>query len=755
MRLPTFLPKLLIVPKHLWHWLLHSQWLGRVALIVAVLGVLVAVFSLAAAAGNNRAWTQHYNVLLWLNVGMIVCLLILVLALLGRLLLRLKKARFGAQLTLKFASSFALLGILPGVLVYCVSALFLSQSIDSWFNVKVDSALNAGLELSRTAIKAQLQTLTQKARTAAITVNRDASLGAEAQRIRGQFGDVDVLFFEIDKANPLSSKVLASTGSHSNKGLLTDTPMDEDLKNLARNGVFFQIQSIPNSDGNNATERLNLRAAVQLPKSAEGVEPTILHTYVQLSQAVSPQIAQWAQTVAQGSKDYQSLAIGRSGLRKIYGATLTITMLLAVLAAVATGFVLADTMTAPLLRLARGTQAVAGGDFSLLREPTGNDDLAVLTRSFNRMLNELGTARGALTQSNTYLAQVLTSLSTGVLVVDAQQSLRSINPSAQTILGMSASTLNASAAAQLPEAVWQAVTDRDTQTQWQTQLEISRPSGEIQTLLLRGAQLAQADGDGVLLVFDDVSDVMLAQKAQAWSEVARRLAHEIKNPLTPIQLSAERLMAKLADKLTGTDAELLKRGTGTIVTQVTALKNMVDEFRQYARLPQAQLEPLNLNALLTEVLTLYSNNTAKIMVQLNALHDTILADANQLRQVLHNLLGNAIDAATQNVANTGAAAMTVSSQDSPQGVLLRISDNGAGFSTESLAKIFEPYHTTKAQGTGLGLAIVHRIVKDHRATIRVKNKSNDSNTTITGAQVDIVFPYYSIDGQDAAQARLV
>jgi nitrogen fixation/metabolism regulation signal transduction histidine kinase len=755
MRLPMFLSKLLTTPKATWQWLLHSRLLGRIALAMAVLGLLVAVFSLAAAAGNNRAWTQHYNTLLWLNVGMIMCLLILVLALLGRLLLRLKKARFGAQLTLKFASSFALLGILPGVLVYCVSALFLSQSIDSWFNVKVDAALDAGLELSRAAINAQLQTLTQKARTAAASVNRDAGLGTEAQRIRGQFGDADVLFFETDKADKLNAKVLASTGSQSSKGLLTDTPTGEDLKLLTRNGVFSQIESIPNADGNSATERLSLRAVVHLPKNADSTEPTAFQSYLQLSQAVSPQIAQWAQTVAQGSKDYESLAIGRTGLRKIYGATLTITMLLAVLAAVATGFVLADTMTAPLLRLARGTQAVAGGDFSLLREPTGKDDLAVLTRSFNRMLNELGSARGALTQSNSYLAQVLTSLSTGVLVLDAQQALRSINPSAQTILGMSASALNAPAALQLPEAVWQAISDKSTQPHWQTQLEITRSSGEVQTLLLRGAHLAQADGDGVLLVFDDVSEVMLAQKAQAWSEVARRLAHEIKNPLTPIQLSAERLMAKLADKLTGTDSELLKRSTGTIVTQVTALKNMVDEFRQYARLPQAQLEPLRLNALVSEVLALYSNSTSKIAVQLNAERDNILADANQLRQVLHNLLGNAIDAAVHNEPSTGAALVTVTSQASPQGVLLRISDNGVGFSTESLAKVFEPYHTTKAQGTGLGLAIVHRIVQDHRATIRVKNKMSDSDTRTTGAQVDIVFPYDSIDGHDAAQARLV
>jgi nitrogen fixation/metabolism regulation signal transduction histidine kinase len=365
--------------------------------------------------------------------------------------------------------------------------------------------------------------------------------------------------------------------------------------------------------------------------------------------------------------------------------------------------------------------------------------LAVLTRSFNRMLSELGTARGALTQSNGYLAQVLTSLSTGVLVIDAQQMLRSINPSAQTILNLSTVALNAPAAMQLPSSVWDIIASKQGKTEWQSQLDITAASGETQTLLLRGAALAQSDGDGVLLVFDDVSDVMLAQKAQAWSEVARRLAHEIKNPLTPIQLSAERLVMKLSDKLTGTDAELLKRGTGTIVTQVAALKNMVDEFSQYARLPQAQLEPLHLNTLLTHVLGLYKG---KVIVALNASNDLVLADAAQLRQVVHNLLVNALDSAT--ALNPEAPHVSLSTQDIAQGVQLRITDNGAGFSADALARLFEPYHTTKTQGTGLGLAIVHRIVQDHKAKIRVKNKLNDTDERIEGAVIDIVFTLHNL-----------
>ncbi len=710
-------------------WLLHSPHLARIALLMAVLALLVAVFSLAAAAGNNQAWAARYNLLLWANLVIIVVLLLVVLALLARLLIRLKKARFGARLTLKFASAFALLGLMPGVLVYLVSVLFLSQSIDSWFNVKVDQALSAGLELSRAAINSQLQTLTQKTRTAAVTVTPDAPYGPEAQRIRAQFGEVDVLFFSSD------GRVLASTGSLSSKGLLTDTPVGADLQTLKRAGVFAHIESVPSSDGNEP-ERLNLRAAVMLPKPASGEAPAPPSptVYVQLSQAVSPQLSQWAQTVAQGSKDYETLALGRVGLRAIYGATLTITTLLSVLAAVAAGFVLADAMSAPLLRLARGMQAVASGDLSPLQEPTGKDDLAVLTRSFNRMLFELGSARGALTQSNGYLAQVLTSLSTGVMVVDAAQLLRSMNPSAQTILNLGKITFNESAQAQLPEPVWQAISSQQGKQAWQSQIELTAPSGEVQTLLLRGAPLAQADGLGLLLVFDDVSDVMLAQKAQAWSEVARRLAHEIKNPLTPIQLSAERLAMKLGDKLSGSDAELLKRGTGTIVAQVAALKNMVDEFRQYARMPQAQLEPLHLNELLRDIVLLYKG---KVSVSLAASNDFVLADAAQLRQVVHNLLGNALDAATS--ANAAMPVVEIATHDVAQGLQLRIADNGAGFSAEALAKLFEPYHTTKSQGTGLGLAIVHRIVQDHKAKIRVKNKAAEQGQVSQGAVVDIVF----------------
>jgi nitrogen fixation/metabolism regulation signal transduction histidine kinase len=748
------------------HWLLHSQQLTGAAVLLALLAVLVAAFSLAAAAGNNPNWAEHYNTLLTINVLMIVALLMIVASLFGRLLFRLKKARFGARLTLKFASAFALVGLLPGLLVYLVSVLFLSQSIDSWFNVKVDAALDAGLELSRSAINTQLQALLEKTRTAAPTVDSRFELGAQAQRIRSQFSPVgggllnglDVLFFDAD------GRVLASTGSLASRGLLSDTPTGADMAALKRTGYFSRVESIPSADGAADSERLHLRAVVQVPAPIyERFNAVMWPTfYVQLSQALPAKLSALTQSMARGSKDYEALALGRTGIRKIYGATLTIIMLLSVLAAIATGFVLADAMSAPLLRLARGTQAVASGDFTPLPEPKGRDDLSVLTRSFNRMLTELGTARGALTRSKLYLEQVMASLSTGVMVLDAQQMLRSVNPSALAILGIKQPSLVGSAQAQLPQALWQTIAAQDASKTWQLQTEHTPAGGQTQTLLLRGAPIAQDDGEGLLLVFDDVSEVMLAQKAQAWSEVARRLAHEIKNPLTPIQLSAERLAMKLGDKLSGSDADLLRRGTATIVTQVAALKNMVDEFRQYARMPQANLLEMSLNTTLRDVGMLYKG---KLIVVLDAAGDRILGDADQLRQVVHNLVGNALDAALAKhpAAEHGAhglaehagavAQVQLRTHNSEQGLHLTITDNGAGFSAQALGKLFEPYHTTKAQGTGLGLAIVHRIVQDHKAKIKVYNlyhaaadsgiHSIHSPADIIGAAAEIIFTVHT------------
>lgn len=744
------------------HYFLYSPKLVKVALVLAVAGILLAIISLATATGNDPTWTRRYTNLLWLNVSIIVILFILVLSLLSRLLLRLKRERFGARLTLRFASALALLGLVPGVLVYIISVFFLSQSIDSGFNTQVSIALNTGLELSRNILSERLSKLLDDTHTAAYSFKLNQDLGEQIYKLKASYmtaETVDILVFDTQGV------VLASTGNWLSRGLLTDTPQGDSWRDLIRTGQWSYIESIPSNmhsallgDNSIESDTLLLRAVVRVPVTYQqimaGVSPTV---YLQLIQSVSPNLSSMTQAVAQGVKNYELIKLGRTGLRMIYATTLTIILLLVVLAAVAMGFVLADAMNAPLLRLARGTQAVASGDFTPLSEPSGKGDLAVLTRSFNQMLTDLGSARTALTQNYEYLQQILSSLTTGVLVLDSQGILRSINPSAQIILNLNTPQLNNYAEQQLPIAVWQAIVNKQDRPQWQSQIEHISVSGETQTLLLRAVPLIQADGTDLLLVFDDVSATMLAQKAQAWTEVAQRLAHEIKNPLTPIQLSAERLTMKLADKLQGSDADLLKRSTSIIITQVAALKNMVDEFKQYARLPEAQLVPLDLDFFLKEQLILYKdkvqyekklslNNSNKLINTVNNISNNILimADINQLRQVLHNLLGNALDAAQERCKLSEGLQISpfvqVLIQDENNTVSLKINDNGLGFSPTSLAKLFEPYHTTKAEGTGLGLAIVYRIVQEHHAKISVKNRLNFQNNTVEGAQVKIIFP---------------
>jgi nitrogen fixation/metabolism regulation signal transduction histidine kinase len=396
---------------------------------------------------------------------------------------------------------------------------------------------------------------------------------------------------------------------------------------------------------------------------------------------------------------------------------------------VALAFLLAERLARPLLILAEGTQAVAAGDFTPRDTVAGNDELGVLTHSFNSMTQQLGEARSEaerhrseLEAAQAYLESVLANLSAGVLAFDAKFRLRAANSGAMTILD---DKLEGYEKLRLPDwprheglagAVLEGFAKRGNE--WQEQLEIPRGNGGTQMLLVRGKALPQSpSGDGYVVVFDDITQLIAAQRSAAWGEVARRLAHEIKNPLTPIQLSAERLQMKLADKLEGSARELLDRSTHTIVSQVEAMKNMVNDFRDYARTPPPQIIAVDLPALLEDVLHLYENAKAKIAVSPAPTFATVLADPNQLRQILHNLLTNAQDA----LIDTESPRITLTLQDDGTRLKLSLRDNGPGFPPDILARAFEPYVTTKAKGTGLGLAIVKKIVDDHGGEISLGN----------------------------------
>jgi len=306
-----------------------------------------------------------------------------------------------------------------------------------------------------------------------------------------------------------------------------------------------------------------------------------------------------------------------------------------------------------------------------------------------------------------------------------------------------------------------AATPRDS---WQQQIEVKRPAaaggevggGEPLMLLARGSRLPLDDGLGYVVVFDDVTQVISAQRAVAWGEVARRLAHEIKNPLTPIQLAAERLQMKLADKLSGPDSEVLRRGASTIVNQVAAMKHMVDDFRDYARVPPARLSPLDLNALISEVGTLYGAEAGALHLQLAPELPTIDGDATQLRQVIHNLIANAQDALAGRpdpriVVRTELVEIDEGSTRA-RAVRLSVEDNGPGFAANILRRAFEPYVTTKPSGTGLGLAMVKKIVDEHGARIEAVNRNVGGGVGHAGgAVVTIVFRRLAANSEAASR----
>jgi len=712
----------------------------KILFIVAAAIGSILLFLLASVSANTAEFGRNYPLLLGLNAVVLVALLILVAVQLRTLWREYRLGVFGSHLKSRLLLMLALMAVLPGALVYGVSLQFAMNSIESWFDVRVDSALEGGLDLGRNVLDSQLAELTDKARGMALDLGDAGSANVfrvtQINRLREQAG--------VQTATLLtaSGQVLASSSSDPDK-LLPDLPSAAQL----RQGRQGHGLSLVEGD---ATTGLTLRVLAPVTGSALTMETRVL----QLTQTVSPAITRSAASVEAAYRDYQELSLGRQGLKRIYTLTLTLTLLLALFAAIALAFFLAKRLVAPLLILAEGTQAVAAGDFTPRAALETDDELGVLTQSFNRMTRQLDDARrqterhrGEVEAARAYLESVLANLSAGVLAFDPEFVLRASNRGARAILGDAIDALEGVALsdwqgqAALQEAIRAGFTDSGAQAargqEWQGQLSLERSGSAPQVLLLRGSILPAAGGGGYVVVFDDITQLIAAQRAAAWGEVARRLAHEIKNPLTPIQLSAERLQHKLAGKLDADSREMLDRATQTIVNQVEAMKNMVNDFRDYARMPPAQLQPLDLNALVMEVLGLYETSCARIVTALAPQLPRVAGDATQLRQVIHNLLTNAEEAAEDTTAEAGTAfrpEILIVTRREDGGVLLGVSDNCGGFPERILAQAFEPYVTTKDKGTGLGLAIVKKIVDEHRGEISI------SNRLPRGAEVTIRLP---------------
>jgi nitrogen fixation/metabolism regulation signal transduction histidine kinase len=666
----------------------------RYLLVIGGACVSILLFLLASASENSAAFDRHYPWLLGLNAAVAVALLLLVVILLTRLYKRYRRGLFGSKLMTRLVLLFAAVGILPGVVIYLVSVQFVSRSIESWFDVRVEAALESGLNLGRSALDSSLSDLNAKARSMALELAdlADSAQATRLSRLRSQGSAQEAA---IVTAN---GRIIASDGGQLGS-LVPDVPTQAMLRQARGARGFSAIEgggeanagteqreatrSGATSTSLDAVTNLRMRVVVAIPAPLNAMTLNAEPRYLQLIQPVPTTLAANAESLRAAYSEYQERSLGRSGLRKIYLVTLTLTLLLAIFGAVASAFLIAGDLAQPLLLLAEGTKAVAEGDLSPRPIIATSDELGTLTKSFNTMTRQLSDARAAveknrseLENAKAYLESVLGNMSAGVMVMDRDFKLLTCNESVERILqqdiehfiGKPLASIAGLTA--LAAAITKAFTDQSAQSaaddtvinpHWQKQIEIPRaggePSGALSmdgedhtiTLLARGSRLPVASGLGYVVVFDDISDVISAQRSIAWGEVARRLAHEIKNPLTPIQLSAERLQMKLADKLGETEAGMLAKSTTTIINQVASMKRMVDDFRDYAKTPPAVLSPLDLNDLIAEVLHLYMAGDERDIIHAHLTADLpwVMGDETQLRQVIHNLLQNAQDAAAR------------------------------------------------------------------------------------------------------------
>jgi nitrogen fixation/metabolism regulation signal transduction histidine kinase len=732
------------------------RWLLVVSAAVALGLGLVLLFLLTQAADNRELYERNYRQLFGLNVVVATLLMGVIVWLSMRLLMRLRQGKFGSRLLLKIAATFALVGFMPGLLIYSVSYQFVSRSIENWFDVKVEGALDAGLNLGRTTLDTLANDLGQKTRAASSQINDlpDASVGIALERLKDQLGADDVILWST------AGQAIASVGESRYK-INPDRPTSLQLRRVKTQSIVTAIDGLDEAELQ-GTAKARIRALVLVAPSGLGllIEPRVL----QVTKALPPTLVSNALAVEVAYREYQERALGREGLRSMYIGTLTLSLFLAVFGAVLLAVLLGNQLARPLLMLAEGVRDVAAGDLSPKPALQGRDELGGLTRSFAVMTQQLADARSSVDRSmlqvhtsRANLQTILDNLTAGVIVLTEDGRIKSSNPGATRIL-------------RVPLAAWEGRTLSDIEglvefaehvrrefdgflgersqhglDHWQQSFELHATSispavqlsDDMQqhiTLLARGAVLPN---NGRLLVFDDISEIVSAQRAQAWGEVARRLAHEIKNPLTPIQLSAERLEMKLTGKLQEPEQLILNKSVKTIVDQVDAMKRLVNEFRDYARLPVAELKPLDLNALVQDVMQLYGAENAAVPVHahLDAACPLIMGDAQQLRQVVHNLLQNAQDA-TEGQAHPTVSIATQMGATSGR-VRLLVRDNGPGFPPKILNRAFEPYVTTKTRGTGLGLAVVKKIADEHSARIDLKNRESEGR--VIGAQVSLSF----------------
>ena len=703
--------------------------LGFALTLALSIVLLVASILLSQSAKNDDLFGDHYVALIVLNVAGIAILAILTFFQIRRLVIQFRNRTLGSRLTLHFIGTFVILAVVPLAMVYYFSVQFLNRSIDSWFGVQIEQALDDALLLGRSTLEATKLDVIQQARKTARLIETTTSsfqLYNLLDRLReaGEFEEMSL--------HSASGRILASSSKMA-ISLVPDAPDKQVLGKVRRDRIFAEFEPAQDSG-------LILRVAIPVPGLGVSTPARVLQVLHRLPLRYS----RLGESVESASTEYEKLKYLRGPLTVSFVLMLTLITVMTLLIALWASIVLVQRLVAPLRDLAEGTQAVARGDYNKQLPVQSGDELGVLVDSFNRMTREIGNTQQVALESqqsaeaeHAYLNTVLTHLSAGVLSFDGQQHLRTYNAAAQRILEANLENFIGTGINPLRDALPGAATLLDAvgkgmrqQTkEWQREISVTGANGRY-VLICSGTRLDTESVDpGYVVVFEDATELLKAQRDAAWGEVARRLAHEIKNPLTPIQLSAERIRNKYLSSVDPEQREILDRSTRTIVQQVEAMKTMVNAFTEYAQPAPLQLLLIDINQLVTDTVEFFRSGVTpiKLLTDLDTKLGQTRADPNALRQVLNNLVINAQDALE---GDSGEVLISTRLNESAQGISLTIHDNGPGFDPQAIDRIFEPYVTSKEKGSGLGLAICRRIVEEHGGNIRATNLSNGGAAVI-------------------------
>ena len=729
--------------------------LGLIALWVLVSGGLLLL--LALAVQNSQRFSQLQAWILLANAIAVVTVSVLLARKIIELVRAFRAGVPGSRLTARTVAIFGSLVIAPLIIVYLFSLEFLNRGIDSWFKVEIKQGLSDALELSKSAMDVRMR---EYARSTQLFANRladspPANWASATDEQRVESGALEVVVYGT------LGQVLAA----SSVGTPTNLPRAsaEVTSAIAGGNLYWSLEPLSEDD-----YLINTAApSATSPGSSEG-------RFVVALYPVPPQLVRLSEAVQHSYSQHSDLTEQREGVKNLFGLTLTLVLLLAMLTAIYGAIYSAEKLVRPVQDLIAGTRAVGKGDFGTRLPLPSRDEMGFLVHSFNDMTKRLRRAREDTTRSQQAverererLSIILARLSTGVIAIGRDMKLRSANQAASNILGvdleqgvgqpLSALQESDSRFARFAGEVSERLAKGEEE--WREQMDLKPEMAGARVLVcactpLPGDEHAENDEErqgGFVIVFDDISALLQAQRDAAWGEVARRLAHEIKNPLTPIQLSAERMRRRYLKQMTGEDAQILDRATYTIVQQVEAMKAMVNAFSEYARAPDMKVTRFPFNALVTEVADLHrvQESGVEIDVELDPRIDQVEADRGRVRQILNNLIVNGAEAVENVPAGHVTLATRFESAGSAEYATITVSDNGPGFARDVLGHAFDPYVTSKPKGTGLGLAIVKKIVEEHGGRVEADNRPEG------GGRVRVSLPLTDGSRQLVARDRRV